>query len=140
MFCEKPLVKLKRLLETYLAYASAGFESFRTLRHKLRIPEVIRAALGPEPRGELSSTNHHESHAASAFFPSPFELRAGGGADSRRVWRMGVQGPSAPGRGTGRLRPGTTGRCVRRGQVMRRRPRAVLVTVSARGAFQALTL
>jgi hypothetical protein len=48
MFCEKPLVKLKRLLEAYLAYASAGSSHFAPLRHKLCIPEVIRAALGSE--------------------------------------------------------------------------------------------
>jgi carbamoyltransferase len=97
VFYEKPLVKLERLLETYLAYAPAGFESFRTamplwLRHKLRIPELIRAALGPECRAQLSFTNHHESHAASAFFPSPFEQAAVLTLDACGEWGTGSIG------------------------------------------------
>ena len=81
MFYEKPLVKFERLLETYLAVAPQGFESFRTsiplwTKQKLLLPEVIRAELGSGFRGEILFTNHHESHAASAFFPSPFEEAA----------------------------------------------------------------
>ena len=97
VFYEKPLVKLERLLETYLAYAPAGFTSFRTamplwLRHKLRIPDLIRAALGPECRAQLSFTNHHESHAASAFFPSPFEEAAVLTLDACGEWGTGSIG------------------------------------------------
>ena len=76
-FYEKPLVKFERLLETYLAFAPQGLASFQQaipvwVRQKLRLPEYIRTALGNEFRGELLFTNHHEAHAASAFFPSPF--------------------------------------------------------------------
>jgi carbamoyltransferase len=81
VFYEKPFEKFDRLLETYLAFAPKGFKSFRQwaslwARHKLRIPEVIRTALGADFRGTLCFTDHHEAHAASAFFPSPFDEAA----------------------------------------------------------------
>jgi carbamoyltransferase len=81
VFYEKPLVKFERLLETYLAFAPQGFQSFRKAaslwaQHKLHLPQQIRAQLGNEFRGQLCFTDHHESHAASAFFPSPFEEAA----------------------------------------------------------------
>ena len=81
VFYEKPLVKFERLMETYLGYAPAGFESFQEAMPlwaelKLRLPERIRAELGPEFRGDLCFADHHEAHAASAFFPSPFEEAA----------------------------------------------------------------
>ena len=77
VFYEKPLVKFERLLDTYLTYAPAGFESFRAAMPlwadvKLDLPSRIRQALGPSFRGEICFADHHESHAASAFFPSPF--------------------------------------------------------------------
>ena len=80
-FYEKPLVKFERLLETYLTFAPRGFSSFRRAlplwsKHKLRLPQQIRAELGQEFRGQLCFTDHHESHAASAFFPSPFQEAA----------------------------------------------------------------
>ena len=80
-FYEKPLVKFERLLETYLTFAPRGFPSFRRAlplwsKHKLRLPQRIRAELGREFRGQLCFTDHHESHAASAFFPSPFQEAA----------------------------------------------------------------
>jgi carbamoyltransferase len=80
-FYEKPMTKFERLLETYAAFAPAGRPSFRRAaplwaRSKLRIPEQIRALLGERFTGRLCFTNHHESHAASAFFPSPFEAAA----------------------------------------------------------------
>lgn len=76
-FYEKPLLKFDRLLETYLAYAPRGLESFLAalpswLKQKLHHPREIRRALSPEFRGQLLFTRHHEAHAASAFFPSPF--------------------------------------------------------------------
>jgi len=76
-FYEKPLRKFDRLLETYLEYAPAGFQAFSAampvwLREKLRHPAMIRKGLGGAVRGSLVFTDHHESHAASAFFPSPF--------------------------------------------------------------------
>jgi carbamoyltransferase len=77
VFYDKPFVKFERLLETYLAYVPRGFTSFRHalplwVRHKLHLPREIRKGLGAEFRGQLSFADHHESHAASAFFPSPF--------------------------------------------------------------------
>src|SRR5207302_6953921 len=81
VFYEKPLVKFERLLETYLAYAPKGFASFREAiplwaQLKLHSPKKIRAELGPKFRGKLYFADHHESHAASAFFPSSFEEAA----------------------------------------------------------------
>jgi carbamoyltransferase len=81
VFYEKPFVKFERLLETYLAFAPQGFESFQQalplwVGQKLRIPDYIRAKLGDQFHGELLFTNHHEAHAASAFFPSPFHEAA----------------------------------------------------------------
>ena len=76
-FYEKPLVKFERLLETYLAYVPEGYTSFEEAvplwaQLKLQLPEKIRAELGREFHGKLCFADHHESHAASAFFPSPF--------------------------------------------------------------------
>jgi carbamoyltransferase len=81
VFYEKPMVKFERLLETYLGYAPAGFASFQEAvplwaQLKLDLPAKIRSELGPEFGGELYFADHHESHAASAFFPSPFEEAA----------------------------------------------------------------
>ncbi len=80
-FYEKPLLKFDRLLETYLAYAPSGFWSFFEalpvwLREKLYLPRQIRKGLGGEYRRGIVFPEHHESHAASAFFPSPFEEAA----------------------------------------------------------------
>src|SRR5690606_7799043 len=80
-FYEKPLLKFDRLLETYLAYAPGGFASFARampiwLRQKLFLSREIRRGLGGGFRKRLVYTDHHESHAASAFFPSPFEQAA----------------------------------------------------------------
>ncbi len=81
VFYDKPLLKFERLLETYLAYAPQGFPSFMRamplwLRQKLYIPREIRKGLGGQYKGRCIFTEHHESHAASAFFPSPFEEAA----------------------------------------------------------------
>lgn len=80
-FYDKPLTKFERLLETYLAFAPAGFKSFRLaiplwLKDKLHMRRMIREALGPGCRARLVFTDHHESHAASAFLPSPFDRAA----------------------------------------------------------------
>jgi carbamoyltransferase len=80
VFYEKPLVKFERLLETYLAFAPAGFRSFRLamptwLKEKLYLRRTLRQALG-DFHGKLLFTGHHESHAASAFFPSPYDEAA----------------------------------------------------------------
>jgi carbamoyltransferase len=80
-FYDKPLKKFDRILETYFAYAPSGFRSFQRaiplwLREKLHTPRQIRKGLGGAYQGKLVFTDHHESHAASAFFPSPFEEAA----------------------------------------------------------------
>jgi carbamoyltransferase len=78
VFYEKPLVKAERLVETYLGVAPHGLRSFSTaiptwLYEKGNIPSTIRKQLGAKYKGPILFTEHHESHAASAFFPSPFE-------------------------------------------------------------------
>ena len=77
-FYEQPLTKFERLMETYVAYAPVGFASFRKaipvwLQTKLHLPSVIRRGLGNSYTGPILFPSHHESHAASAFFPSPFD-------------------------------------------------------------------
>ncbi len=78
-FYEKPLVKFDRLLETYLAFAPRGWRSFLLampawLKEKLWLADIIAKELGYS--GEVLFGDHHESHAASAFYPSPFEEAA----------------------------------------------------------------
>src|SRR5438067_13555875 len=95
-FYDKPLLKFDRLLETYLDYAPAGFMSFLKalplwMKEKLWMPDLIRTELGKVDGEEderaakklgkkfawkLLFGDHHESHAASAFYPSPFEEAA----------------------------------------------------------------
>jgi carbamoyltransferase len=80
-FYEKPMRKFERLIETYLAFAPQGFASFKMalpvwLKDKLHIARTIRKELGTGKRPPIVFTDHHESHAASAFFPSPFERAA----------------------------------------------------------------
>ena len=81
VFYEKPYVKFERLLQTYLAFAPVGVASFRRalpqwIKRKLDLPGEIRSRVGPDFRGRLYFADHHESHAASAFFPSPYEEAA----------------------------------------------------------------
>ena len=84
VFFEKPLIKFERLLETYLANAPRGFASFRMamplwIKEKLFQKPNLEKALKPpsrraaRSRSKLLFAEHHQSHAASAFFPSPFE-------------------------------------------------------------------
>jgi len=80
-FYDKPYLKFERLLETYLAYAPRGFRSFLKampvwLRQKLWLTREMRNGLDRRYRGAFVFTEHHESHAAGAFFPSPFEESA----------------------------------------------------------------
>ena len=95
-FYDKPLLKFDRLLETYLDYAPSGFSSFLKalplwMKEKLWMPDLIRTELakvggeddervakklGKKFEWKLLFGDHHESHAASAFFPSPFEEAA----------------------------------------------------------------
>jgi carbamoyltransferase len=82
-FYDKPFLKFERLLETYVAFAPRGFASFRMampvwLREKLFQKDLLRrkfAEFDPafDWQGKLLFSEHHLSHAASAFFPSPFE-------------------------------------------------------------------
>src|ERR1700750_2436532 len=91
-FYDKPLLKFDRLLETYLDYAPAGFPSFLKamplwMKEKLWMPDLIRTEMaaasgiddhraakkaGKKFDWKLLFGDHHESHAASAFYPSPF--------------------------------------------------------------------
>ncbi|MDD5438665.1 MAG: carbamoyltransferase [Candidatus Omnitrophica bacterium] len=78
-FYDKPFIKFERLLETYLAYAPAGIRSFIMaiplwLKKKLWMKDLIKKELGYS--GTMIFPEHHESHAASAFFPSPFREAA----------------------------------------------------------------
>jgi carbamoyltransferase len=95
-FYDKPLLKFDRLLETYLDYAPSGFSSFLKalplwMKEKLWMPDLIRTELakadgeederaakkiGKKFQWRLLFGDHHESHAASAFYPSPFEEAA----------------------------------------------------------------
>ena len=105
-FHDKPLVKFERLLETYLDYAPAGFPSFLKamplwMTEKLWLPDLIRRQFAElegfevpkEVRRRAASYpwklcfgDHHESHAASAFYPSPFEQAAIVTADGVGEW------------------------------------------------------
>ena len=80
-FYDKPLAKFDRILETYLEYAPAGFASFSLalpvwLKKKLFTRRTILSECRDAKRAKLLFLEHHESHAASAFFPSPFEEAA----------------------------------------------------------------
>ncbi|MCC5806969.1 MAG: carbamoyltransferase [Opitutales bacterium] len=97
VFYDKPYLKFDRLLETYLAYAPAGFRSFLMamplwLKTKLHLPREINRALGGKARGKILFTRHHESHAASAFFPSPFEEAAILTVDGVGEWETATLG------------------------------------------------
>lgn len=82
-FYDKPLLKFERLLETYLAFAPRGFKSFSMaiplwLREKLFLKDLLTKELKKRGRREdiderILFSEHHLSHAASAFFPSPFD-------------------------------------------------------------------
>ncbi|MEK7990949.1 MAG: carbamoyltransferase [Thiotrichaceae bacterium] len=85
VFYDKPLVKFERLLETYLAYAPRGFRSFLQampvwLKEKLYLKTVLQKELKSLSNSKiipkLLFTEHHQSHAASAYFPSPFDKAA----------------------------------------------------------------
>lgn len=78
-FYDKPFLKFERILETYLAYAPVGIRSFIKaiplwIKQKVWMKEFIRTELGYDR--EIIFPQHHESHAASAFFPSPYQEAA----------------------------------------------------------------
>ena len=79
VFYDKPVLKFERLLQTYLTTAPKGFTSYARamplwLKEKLWIPETIKNELNYE--GEILFTEHHQSHAGSAFYPSPYQEAA----------------------------------------------------------------
>ena len=86
VFYDKPFLKFERLLETYLAFAPRGFSSFRMsmplwfkeklFQKRLLLHELKRIGDGVDWAPKLLFTEHHLSHAASAFFPSPFNEAA----------------------------------------------------------------
>lgn len=81
IFYEKPLLKFDRLLLTWLRTAPHGFRPFLAalpnwLKEKLYLPRLIKKELGGSYRKAVLFAGHHESHAASAFYPSPFEEAA----------------------------------------------------------------
>ena len=98
-FYDKPLLKFERLLETQLAFAPAGIRSFMMatpvwLREKLMMRRMIRGGLPDQTNAPLLFMDHHESHAASAFFASPFEEAAvltldGVGEWTTAAWGVG---------------------------------------------------
>ncbi|WP_022953821.1 carbamoyltransferase family protein [Leucothrix mucor] len=87
VFYDKPLLKFERLLETYLSYAPRGFKSFMTaipvwIKEKLFLKKMLKqelstvSGLAESELPTLLFTEHHQSHAASAFYPSPYESAA----------------------------------------------------------------
>lgn len=99
VFYDKPLLKFERLMESYLAYAPRGLRSFMMalplwLNQKLFVPREIDRGLQNRFDGPIYFTTHHASHAASAFFPSPFDEAAiitfdGVGEWSTSTWGVG---------------------------------------------------
>jgi carbamoyltransferase len=100
VFYDKPLPKFERLLETYLAFAPRGWGSFRRalpvwLKEKLPLRRALGRALGRDCAAPLLFLEHHESHAASAFFPSPFDEAAILTLDGVGEWATAVRGTGA---------------------------------------------
>ena len=99
VFYDKPFLKFERLMETYMTYAPRGLRSFMMalplwLSQKLFLPREIDKGLKNEYGGPIYFATHHASHAASAFFPSPFEEAAiitfdGVGEWSTSTWGVG---------------------------------------------------
>ena len=99
VFYEKPLLKFERILETYLAFAPKGFSSFLKamplwLKQKLFTTKEIDKNFKGQYSNPIYYIKHHEAHAASAFFPSPFEKSAiicidGVGEWSTTTWGIG---------------------------------------------------
>jgi carbamoyltransferase len=97
VFYDKPLLKFERLIETYIAFAPRGFKQFLMgmplwLKQKLHLPREMDKALNNEYKGRYVFTEHHESHAASAFFPSPFKEAAILTLDGVGEWATGSIG------------------------------------------------
>jgi carbamoyltransferase len=96
-FYDKPLLKFDRLLQTYLMYAPRGFTSFSRampvwLKQKVFTTRQLHKGLHKAYAKRFIFTEHHESHAASAFFPSPFEEAAILTLDGVGEWATGALG------------------------------------------------
>ena len=99
-FYDKPLTKFGRLLETYLAFAPSGLQSFSMalpvwLKEKLHMRGTIRGGIGGGQKVPIVFMDHHESHAASAFFPSPYEEAAILTLDGVGEWSTTTYGTGA---------------------------------------------
>jgi carbamoyltransferase len=99
-FYDKPFTKFERLLETYLAFAPAGLRSFRTamplwLKDKLHLRRAILRGLPGPTRAGLLFMDHHESHAASAFFSGPYDEAAILTLDGVGEWTTAAAGTGA---------------------------------------------
>src|SRR5258708_33782285 len=103
VFYEKPRLKFERLLETHLGFAPRGFRSFRAtmpawvhekvFQRSVLVDSLVALGASKSIAGKVSFVEHHVSHAASAFFPSPFEQAAILVADGVGEWAtpsMGV--------------------------------------------------
>jgi carbamoyltransferase len=100
VFYEKPFPKFERLLETYLAFVPRGWPNFARslpswLKEKLPLRRSLRRSLGSDCRAPLLFLEHHESHAASAFFPSPFDEAAILTLDGVGEWATATRGTGA---------------------------------------------
>src|ERR1043166_2463061 len=89
-FYEKPFLKFDRILHSYLAYAPVGLRSFLMaiplwIRERIWMKELLRRELS-DYQGKIVFPEHHESHAASAFFPSPYQEAAILTADGVGEW------------------------------------------------------
>jgi carbamoyltransferase len=97
VFYDKPLLKFDRLIETYLAFAPSGFASFRRampvwVKEKLFLDRELRRHLPGKYKRRILYGVHHLSHAASAFFPSPFEEAAVLTLDGVGEWATATYG------------------------------------------------
>jgi len=97
VFYEKPFLKFDRLIETYFSFAPAGFRSFCQsmplwLKEKLHLPKLLDKGLKQKFKGRYLFTDHHESHAGSAFFPSPFQESAIVTVDGVGEWSTATVG------------------------------------------------
>ncbi len=95
-FYDKPILKFDRILNTYMSIAPSGFAQFRKsgplwMAEKLWIEDNIRKELSGY-KGEVYFSEHHESHAASAFYPSPFQTAAILTIDGVGEWATSSQG------------------------------------------------
>jgi carbamoyltransferase len=103
VFYEKPVAKFDRLLETYFAFAPRGWSSFSMsiplwLKEKLHVRRTLRQEFKTSRQARFVFTDHHESHAASAFFPSPFQEAAILTLDGVGEWTTAASGTGADNR------------------------------------------